>query len=99
MSERGKEREREHNSIPITSARNSEQISHSNLFPNNTNLVLFVQMSVGVFRLVKKNDYRTNTEDREAMPTSLIICYSCSLSSLCKKTRADVAFFFRELIV
>lgn len=25
------------------------------------------------------------------MPTSLIICYSCSLASLCRRTRADVA--------
>lgn len=63
MSERVRERarEREHNSIPITRARNSEQISHSNLFQNNTNLVVFVQMSVVVFRLVKKKDYRTNS--------------------------------------
>lgn len=87
-----REREREHNAIPITSARKTEQISPGNLFQNNTNLVLFVQMNVVVFRLVKKKTIeQTELEDKEAMPTSLIICYSCSLSSLCKKTRADVA--------
>lgn len=75
--------EREYNTIPITSARNTEQISHSNLFQNNTNLVLFVQMNVVVFRLVKRKTIeQTQLEDKDAMPTSLIICYSCSLSSL-----------------
>lgn len=66
MSERVRnERERERNSLPITSARNPKQISHSNLFQNNTNLVLFVQMSIVAFRLVKMKVYRTNTVRRQ----------------------------------
>ena len=52
------------------------------------------------FRLGRKTTIeQTQLEDKDAMPTTLIICYSCSLSSLCKETRADVAVSQGRLIV
>lgn len=74
------ERKSEHNTIPISSARNTEQISHSNLFQNDTNLVLFCSNERCGFQACEKEDYRTNRARRQGsnanIPNYMLFMFS-----------------------